>query len=1098
MAQPRVLTFNFHEPYLCLMAKTGLSFNIGLYDDPQFKRQWHTKFRAVPPNCTFVDEQRWRRDLREGRYDVVVAQNEDNAMNIAKEVVESSTPALLVIHNNRNYIETTLPRAGEQAVQNYPKMLDILRHVFTFVFISDTKRRSFRVPGRVIYPGIDVDEYGGYRGEVAEVLRVGNMMGPRDVMFDVGFQQKVVDGLPYRVVGEDPTIPEATPSESFEELVEFYRSRRCLLHVTRDGFEDGYNLSTLEAMAAGMPVVSLANATSPITDGVDGFVSYDAEVLRKRCGELLGDHDLAKRIGAEGRTTVSRRFPMDRFTADWHAAIAEAGAWSPLVRAAEGQLPSVPVLMQYVASPTTTGRYMEHALRNRHEVVSAGFRIPEEVLQNWGYPATSVFYLRHDLDLPLEASARQVIEHLPDGFEPAIYLWIDSGQKELPPDFDAVPCPKVCYLIDTHIAPDIRIEIARHFDYVYLAQKGQVELFREAGIRNVQWLPLACSPELHRLGDEARTYDWAFVGAVADGDVRRRKLIEDLKEIFPNHFAGRAWPDEMARIYNQSKIVVNVCANRDVNMRVFEAMASGALLITDDAVGMDDLYEEGVHYVRYNDIAEVPGLIEKYLKDDAARERIAQAGKAHTLANHTYDARIEELLHTVLDDHGLLAGIHGEARYAKGGYYRNTRQEILPHVPEGTKRVLDVGCGAGDFGRTLKETTRVEEVVGIEIVERAWELAKENLDDAILGSIEDMELPFEDDYFDLICCNDVLEHLVDPLDALKKLRRVLRPGGHVIISIPNARYYDIVNALANGRWEYVDAGIMDRTHLRFFTATELVIMLQNADFQLARLEPLSYVDETHLPRHADGSLDLGRTVVKNVSDQEWLEFRTYQWLAVGKKPEGATLDDAREALEQNDNERAYSLAEMSSDDDGPDRALIMAKAVGRMGNVTEAEELYRSLLDADPDNAEAAGQLGIVLVAQNRPGEAEVYLDAALRADPVNDRLLGARGLTYVAAGRIEEALDSFRRALEANKRNEALIPHLISTAESLGRVEEIVPIVQEFVDFFPGKIDIGCQYARMLIKVGKHSEAHAYLEMAAALDPGHTEVNAILAELKA
>ena len=82
MAVPRVLTFNFHEPYLALMAKTGLPFTIGLYRNPDLAREWHTQYRPIPPNMTLVDEPVWREDLTAGRFDVAIAHNESNALDL--------------------------------------------------------------------------------------------------------------------------------------------------------------------------------------------------------------------------------------------------------------------------------------------------------------------------------------------------------------------------------------------------------------------------------------------------------------------------------------------------------------------------------------------------------------------------------------------------------------------------------------------------------------------------------------------------------------------------------------------------------------------------------------------------------------------------------------------------------------------------------------------------------------------------------------------------------------------------------------------------------------------------------------------------------
>lgn len=1099
MLNPRVLTFNFHEPYICLMAKTGIPLEIGLNPRPPFNREWQTKFRPVPENITFVEEAQWRPDLAAGKYGVVIAQNENNARDISREVADSRTPALLVMHNGRRYLESMLPQDDPDARANYQELLNMLRQIYHFVYISDMKRASFKIPGRVIQPGIDVEEYGGYEGGEARVLRVGNVMRARNVMFDVDFQEAACEGLPNTVLGEDPEIPSARPSESFGDLLNHYRSHRCLLHVTREDYEDGYNLAMLEAMACGMPIVSLANETSPITDGVDGYVAADAETVRSRLQTLLDDQGLAANIGAKGRETVARMFPIDRFVESWRAAIHEAAEWSPISKSHEAAVPAMDVLVQYLASPVTTGRYIEDSLRKRHRVTSAGFRMPEELLASWGFPETRAAYRNHDIQLPLEGAHQFVADKLPEGWAPSIYLWIDSGPKELPADLESIPGVKVCYLIDTHIAPDIRIEWARHFDYVFLAQRGQMEMFKSAGIENVHWLPLACSADLHRVARQSKQYDWAYIGRTTDdADDRRRGRIEALRGRFPNAYVGTAWPEDMARIYAQSKIVVNACANNDVNMRVFEAMASGALLITDNADGLDALYEEGTHYVTYADNAGLIERVDYYLSREEERARIANAGHAYTLAQHTYDQRIETMLSAVLDDLGAIGGISGESRFNRGGYYRSERHELLPHLPKGAKQVLDVGCGAGDFGRVLKKRG-VDRVVGIEIVPRAWEIAKEQLDEVILGNIEEMDLPFEEDTFDAVFCNDVLEHLVNPLEVLKKIRHVLKPGGSVIISIPNVRFYEVVHMLAaNGRWEYVDAGIMDRTHLRFFTAVELAQMMNDAQLNIDTIQPLSGVDEATLPRNPDGSLTIGRMTVRDVSDSEYAEYRTYQYLVKALKPGAHTLADAQAALDRRDDEEAYRLANSCAAGDADERTFILAKAAARMGRLSEAKQFYEALLKRKPDHAIACGEYGILCVAENRIEDGAPWIEKGLAANPQDDRLIAAKGLVHLARGENDAALDQFIAVAQANKQSDAVIPHMIELSEVLGRTDEAIPVARAFVEFAPGNIAAVCAYARMMMNAGHIDEARDRVERARLMAPDDETLSALAEEITA
>lgn len=149
-------------------------------------------------------------------------------------------------------------------------------------------------------------------------------------------------------------------------------------------------------------------------------------------------------------------------------------------------------------------------------------------------------------------------------------------------------------------------------------------------------------------------------------------------------------------------------------------------------------------------------------------------------------------------------------------YYGSLRPEVVAMIPHGCGRLLDVGCGAGTLGKHLKENG-VREVWGLEISSLAAREAREVIDHVIEGNVETILFPFEPGYFDCIVCADVLEHLLDPWSTVGKLKKLLTPGGTIVASIPNVGFHRIIRGLLKGRWRYADAGILDRTHLRFFT-----------------------------------------------------------------------------------------------------------------------------------------------------------------------------------------------------------------------------------------------------------------------------------------
>lgn len=169
-------------------------------------------------------------------------------------------------------------------------------------------------------------------------------------------------------------------------------------------------------------------------------------------------------------------------------------------------------------------------------------------------------------------------------------------------------------------------------------------------------------------------------------------------------------------------------------------------------------------------------------------------------------------------------------------YYSYLRLELVDLIEGTGNKILEIGCGEGFTGAELKSTGKAKEVIGIEIFEPAAVKAKEKLDGVIVGDIQMMTLPYPEWYFDYIIFGDVLEHLSDPWSTLKRLRRHLSSSGFAVASIPNIAYWEILKDLIIfDKWAYIDAGILDRTHLRFFTRRSIIDLFQESGFDIVKL-----------------------------------------------------------------------------------------------------------------------------------------------------------------------------------------------------------------------------------------------------------------------
>jgi 2-polyprenyl-3-methyl-5-hydroxy-6-metoxy-1,4-benzoquinol methylase len=173
-------------------------------------------------------------------------------------------------------------------------------------------------------------------------------------------------------------------------------------------------------------------------------------------------------------------------------------------------------------------------------------------------------------------------------------------------------------------------------------------------------------------------------------------------------------------------------------------------------------------------------------------------------------------------------------------YYKLDRREMLQYLPGQINTLLDVGCSEGNFGKLVKDTYHCE-VWGIEPVYGPFKVAEKKLDKVF-------NIFFSDDFkpekrFDVITFNDVLEHIPDPWAALKHCKNLLSESGSVVASIPNILYFhDFANMLLTRNWKYEDAGIFDRTHLRFFTKKSIYTLFTESGFAIESIKGIRPTD----------------------------------------------------------------------------------------------------------------------------------------------------------------------------------------------------------------------------------------------------------------
>ncbi len=213
-------------------------------------------------------------------------------------------------------------------------------------------------------------------------------------------------------------------------------------------------------------------------------------------------------------------------------------------------------------------------------------------------------------------------------------------------------------------------------------------------------------------------------------------------------------------------------------------------------------------------------------------------------------------------------------------------------IVEAPRKVLELGCASGAFGAALKARYPQATVVGIEAGRAAAQAAAARIDRVIVSRIEDLDFEaagLTGAQFDTLVVADILEHLLNPWETLVRLKALLAPGAQVLASIPNVRNAILIAALAvNGRWQYRERGLLDITHLRFFTLEEIRRMFAETGFAYERhtvklSPPLSEFYRQHAGREKV-TLQLGRLTLADLTPAELAELCAEQFVVRARLP----------------------------------------------------------------------------------------------------------------------------------------------------------------------------------------------------------------------
>ncbi len=225
-------------------------------------------------------------------------------------------------------------------------------------------------------------------------------------------------------------------------------------------------------------------------------------------------------------------------------------------------------------------------------------------------------------------------------------------------------------------------------------------------------------------------------------------------------------------------------------------------------------------------------------------------------------------------------------------YFRGLNTELLRHVPDSANKILEVGCAEGRLGEALKKMQPDREVIGIEYQSEIAARARQRLDRVYAIDVEKEDADIEPGTLDCILYGDVIEHLTEPLPVLRRHRKLLKKDGIILCSIPNVQHHSVLRNLLRSDWQYTRAGLLDSTHLRFYTYSTVIKLLLDSGFAPRMMSIIKSPGNENFFKAAEPLMQyLGLHFSRT---RNYLE--AYQYIFEGTPLEDSDMEEAEEPL----------------------------------------------------------------------------------------------------------------------------------------------------------------------------------------------------------
>lgn len=610
--------------------------------------------------------------------------------------------------------------------------------------------------------------------------------------------------------------------------------------------------------------------------------------------------------------------------------------------------------------------------------------------------------------------------------------------------------------------------------------------------------------------------------------------------------------ESMKEYYNSADIFILPSIPKEnwkeqFGMAIVEAMSCGVPVISTLSGSIPEVVGEAGILIQPNDPQMLSATIKKMILEKGLRKQLSKLGRKRAtdkfdckIAANQFDRLFEDLLinsgkkykETEKEDQSENKKVAIDI-----GYYSQKRNEILNLIPASAKTILDVGCGAGEMGSELVKCGK--HVTGIERETSVAGLAKKRLSKVLEADISTITPGKLDNVFDCIIFGDVLEHLIYPEETISKLASCLNPDGCIIVSIPNIRNITILESLARGNWTYQDAGILDKTHLRFFTLNEIKLLLQRQGFLIDSIENnMMNIDEiNNINYNAEGyaSLKIGNLTLEKLKETDIKELFTIQFIikasrikekfSTSKEIMSFNFGKIRELEEKGVFDGALQEYEKALKNNPSDLKLLeaIARCHTVLGNMKTAEEIYKKIekncdsvefyfdiaefFSANKDYESALKYftkcknkisnkdenklylntmigIGDCLIYLNRLSEGRDFYLSAQKIDPASEKPHIGLGASNLVEGNDKDAEWHFREVLSKNPKSIKALLGYGMTLLAGNKKENAIDVFCSVLDIDPDNKQGISLLVKSAIETGNKDLAVQYLIKYLALHP--------------